>query len=131
MKTKIKNYATIALFMAFSFMTTIVSANDGNKDTPGAELKYLGLINNQPIFQLNVNSDKEEYFVISVKDQFGETLYSEKVKTKIFTRNFRLDTENLDDAMLRVEVRSGNKKPEVFTINRNTRFYEETSINKL
>ena len=128
---KTKNYVTIALFMAFSFIATAVSANDGAKDTPGTELKYLGIINNQPIFQLNLNSDKEEYFVISVKDQFGETLYSEKVKTKTFTRNFRLDTENLEDAILRVEVRSGNKKPEVFTINRNTRFYEETSINKL
>ena len=128
---KTKNYVTIALFMAFSFIATAVSANDGAKDTPGTELKYLGIINNQPIFQLNLNSDKEEYFVISVKDQFGETLYSEKVKTKTFTRNFRLDTENLEDAILRVEVKSGNKKPEVFTINRNTRFYEETSIIKL
>jgi len=128
---KTKNYVTIALFMAFSFIATAVSANDGAKDTPGTELKYLGIINDQPIFQLNLNSDKEEYFVISVKDQFGETLYSEKVKTKTFTRNFRLDTDNLEDAIIRVEVRSGNKKPEVFTINRNTRFYEETSINKL
>jgi len=128
---KTKNYVTIALFMAFSFIATAVSANDGAKDTPGTELKYLGIINDQPIFQLNLNSDKEEYFVISVKDQFGETLYSEKVKTKTFTRNFRLDTETLEDAILRVEVKSGNNKPEVFTINRNTRFYEETSINKL
>ena len=128
---KTKNYVTIALFMAFSFIATAVSANDGAKDTPGTELKYLGIINDQPIFQLNLNSDKEEYFVISVKDQFGETLYSEKVKTKTFTRNFRLDTDNLEDAIIRVEVRSGNNKPEVFTINRNTRFYEETSINKL
>ena len=128
---KTKNYVTIALFMAFSFIATAVSAHDGAKHTPGTELKYLGIINDQPIFQLNLNSDKEEYFVISVKDQFGETLYSEKVKTKTFTRNFRLDTETLQDAMIRVEVRSGNKKPEVFTINRNTRFYEETSINKL
>ena len=128
---KTKNYVTIALFMAFSFIATAVSANDGAKDTPGTELKYLGIINDQPIFQLNLNSDKEEYFVISVKDQFGETLYSEKVKTKTFTRNFRLDTDNLEDAIIRVEVKSGNNKPEVFTINRNTRFYEETSINKL
>ena len=131
MKTKIKNYVTVALFTAFSFIATRMSANDGAKNTPGTELKYLGIINNQPIFQLNLNSDKEEYFVISVKDQFGDIFYSEKVKTKAFTRNFRLDTDNLEDAIIRVEVRSGNKKPEVFTINRNTRFYEETSISKL
>ena len=131
MKTKIKNYVIVALFMAFSFITTTVSANDATKGKPGTELKYLGIIDNQPIFQLNLNSDNEEYFVISIKDQFGETLYSERVKTKTFTRNFRLDTETLEGAILRVEVKSGNNKPEVFTINRTTRFYEETSINKL
>ena len=70
-------------------------------------------------------------FAISVKDQFGEVLYTEKVKVKTYTRKFQLDTENLGDAVLRVEVKSGKNKPEVFRINRNTRYFEETSVSKL
>jgi hypothetical protein len=131
MKTKIRNYGTLALFVAFSFIATITSANDVKNDSTVAELKYVGLLKNQPIFQLDLNSIKEEYFSISIKDQHGEILYSEKVKAKMFTRTFRLDTDNLDDAVLKVEVRNGNNKPEIFTINRNTRYYEETSISKL
>lgn len=131
MKTNIKNYGTLALFVAFSLVATIATANDVKNDSTVAELKYVGLLKNQPIFQLDLNSIKEEYFNISIKDQHGDILYSEKVKTKMFTRTFRLDTDNLEDAILKVEVRSGNKKPEVFTINRNTRYYEETSISKL
>ena len=131
MKSKIKNYGTIALFVAFSLTATVSWANDGGNDTPAVSLKYLGLVQNQPMFQLDLNSVEETDFYVSIKDQNGRVIYNEKIKAKTFTRNFRLDTESLDDAILKVEVRDGNKKPEVFTINRNTRYYEETSISKL
>jgi hypothetical protein len=131
MKSKIKNYGTIALFVAFSLMATVSWANDGRNDTPAVSLKYIGLVQNQPMFQLDLNSVEETDFYVSIKDQDGRVIYNEKIRAKSFTRNFRLDTESLDDAILKVEVRDGNKKPEVFTINRNTRYYEETSISKL
>jgi hypothetical protein len=131
MKTKIRNYGTIALFIAFSLVATVTFANDEKKTPPAAELKYIGISKNQPVFQLDLNSVNEENFAICIKDQFGEVLYSERIKAKAYTRKFQLDTETLGDAILRVEVKSGKNKPEVFTINRNTRFYEETSISKL
>ena len=131
MKSKIKNYGTIALFVAFSLMATVSWANDGGNDTPAVSLKYIGLVQNQPMFQLDLNSVEETDFYISIKDQNGQVIYNEKITAKNFTRNYRLDIENLDDAILKVEVRDGNNKPQVFTINRNTRYYEETSISKL
>src|SRR4030095_8174124 len=131
MKTKIRNYGTIALALAFSFIATVSWATDGRNDTPTVSLKYVGTVQNQPMFQLDLNSVEETEFYVSIKDQYGQVFYTEKIKAKNFTRNFRLDTENLDDAILKVEVRDGNKKPSVFTINRSTRYYEETSISKL
>jgi hypothetical protein len=117
--------------MVFSFIGTVTLANDVMRDPPVAQLKYLGILKNQPVFQLDLNSAQEEEFIISIRDQFSELLYTEKVKAKMFTRKFLLDTENLEDAVLSVEVRSGKNKPEIFTINRNTRFIEETNISKL
>ena len=131
MKTRIKNYGTIALVVAFSFIATVSWATDGRNDTPAVSLKYLGIVQNQPMFQLDLNSVEETEFYVSIKDQYGQVFYTEKIKAKNFTRNFRLDTENFEDAVLKVEVRDGNKRPEIFTINRNTRYYEETSISKL
>ena len=131
MKTKIKTYGTVALFVAFSLIATVSWANDGRNDTPAVSLKYIGLVQNQPMFQLDLNSVEETDFYVSIKDQFGQVIYTEKITAKNFTRNYRLDIENLDEAVLKVEVRDGNKKPQVFTINRNTRYYEETSISKL
>lgn len=131
MKTKIRNFGTIALAVAFSFVATVSWATDGKNDTPAVSLKYIGLVQNQPMFQLDLSSVEETHFYVSIKDQFGQVIYNEKITAKNFTRNYRLDTENLEDAILKVEVRDGNNKPQVFTINRNTRFYEETSISKL
>ena len=130
MKTKIKNFGTIALVVALSFTATVSWAFDGTKDTPVVSLKYVGLIQNQPTFQLDLNSVEETDFYISIKDQNGQVIYNEKITAKNFTRNYRLNA-SVDDAILKVEVGEGNKKPEVFTINRNTRYYEETSISKL
>ena len=130
MKTKIRNYGTMALFVAFSLMATVAFSNDVKQDPPTSELKYLGVWKNQPVFQLAINSTEVKDFAISVKDQFGEVLYTEKVKVKTYTRKFQLDTENLGDAVLRVEVKSGKNKPDVFKINRNTRYFEETSVSK-
>lgn len=132
MKTRIKNFTTIALFVAFSAFTTVASATGEKNSPPVAELKYVGNFEGQPVFQLDLNTIDEGNFIISIKNQFGESLYSERVKAKVFTRKFRLDTESLQDDILRVEVRSSNsKKPEVFTINRYTRFVEEASVSKL
>jgi len=131
MKTTIRNYGTIALAVAFSFIATVSWATDGRNDTPVVSLKYIGLVQNQPMFQLDLNSVEETDFYVSIKDQNGQVFFSEKIRAKNFTRNFRLDTESVDASVLKVEVRDGNKKPEVFTINRNTRYYEETSISKL
>ena len=132
MKTKTRNYLTIALFFALSLFTTVASAKGVQKDPPVAQLKYIGSVKDQPVFQLDLNADKEDHFVISIKNELGESIYSERVKAKVFTRKYRLDTESLQDDALRVEVRSeSSKKAEVFTITRYARFVEETSVNKL
>ena len=131
MKTSIKNYLTMALFVVLSLVTTIARAHNGENNPPAAQLKYLGILKNQPVFQLDLSSVNEQQFTISIKDQFGESLYTERVKAKAYTKKFLLDLDNLGDAVLRVEVKSGRNKPEVFKINRNTKYYEETSISKL
>jgi len=131
MKTKIRKFGTFALFVAFGLIATASMANNINGDKPNAELKYIGLVKNQPVFQLDLNSADENEFVIAIKDVYGNVLYSEKVKTKNFTRVFQLDTDEIDDEVLTVEVKSSkNGKPEIFTINRNTRFIEEPTISK-
>jgi len=132
MKTKIKNYGTVALFVAFSLIATVTLAHEGRGDAPVAELKFIGNLKNQPVFQLDLNNANQEDLTITIRDQSGEVLYSEKVKAKNFTRKFQLNTDEIGDEILKVEVRSSNSnKPAVFTINRDSRYVVETNISKL
>jgi hypothetical protein len=122
----------MALVVVFSLMAAVTFANNGTGDKPAAELKYIGTLKNQPVFQLSLNSADEKNFAITIKDVYGNILYSEKVKTKNFTRVFQLNTDEISDEVLKVEVRTDkNSKPEVFTIDRNTRLIEEPIITKL
>jgi len=131
MKTKIRNYGTVALFTAFSFFAVAVSAGERNAGGPSADLKYVGILKNNPVFQLDLTGTEVKDYTIAIKDVFGNVLYKESVTAKNFTRKFQLDTNEIDDEVLTVEVRAGkNGKAEVFTINRNTRVIEEPVITK-
>ena len=131
MKTKITNYGTMALFIAFSFMTTTILAGEKYSGSPSADLKYIGVVQNNPVFQLDLNSTEVKNYTIAIKDLDGNTLYKENVKAKNVSRKFALDVDYIDDEVLKVEVYADkNRKPEVFTIKRNTRFVEEATISK-
>ena len=131
MKTTIKTLGTVALFFAFSMITSVAVANTGKGENPAAELKYLGIVKNNPVFRLDVNSKATQSFTISIKDIYGNVLYSEKVKGGTISRTFQLDTDQVQDEVLKVEVKGLNTKAEVFTINRNSRYVDETSVSKL
>jgi len=131
MKTKIRNYGIIGLFTAFSFLATSASAGEGNGGGPSADLRYIGNIKNNPVFQLDLNSTDVKDYTIAIKDVYGNILYKESVTAKNFTRKFQVDVNEIDDEVLNVEIRTDkNSKPEVFTIKRNTRFIEEPTISK-
>jgi hypothetical protein len=131
MKTKITNYGTMALFIAFSFMTTTIFAGQKYGDGPSADLKYIGVVQDNPVFQLDLNSTDVKNYTIAIKDLDGNTLYKENIKAKNVSRKFALDVDYIDDEVLKVEVYADkNSKPEVFTITRNTKFVEEATISK-
>jgi len=131
MKTKITNYGTMALFIAFSFLTTTIFAGEKFGGGPSANLKYIGIVQNNPVFQLDLTSAEVKNYTIAIKDLEGNTLYKENIKAKDFTRKYALDVDYIDDEVLKVEVYADkNSKPEIFTIKRNAKFVEEATISK-
>ena len=134
MKTGIRNYKTmsIALLVALS-LSTFTMANDENKNkgVPPIEFKYVGKIEGQPVFQLNLNNSEGEDFVISFRDNLGNVLYSNNVKSN-FSQNFMINSEEVGDDILTVEVRSKKtRKTEVYTIKRNQTIVDETVVAKI
>lgn len=135
MKIKMRNYgmmlmAVLAFTLAFS--TTTLANGEKNPKSSTIELKFIGHYENQPVFQLNLNNIEEDEFSITFRDDYGNVLYSGKVKGSNISKKFMLNTEEIGDNVLSVEVKAKkNDKAEVYQINRNRSYVEETVVNKV
>lgn len=134
MKTETRNnrkLAIVALAFTLAFSTPAL-ANDGDKENPTTELKFIGNMENQPIFQLNLINNEDDVITVTFRDENGNIIYTDKYKGANVSKKFLLKSEELGDATVNVVVRSKkNNSTEVYSINRNLSYVEETVINKV
>src|SRR4051812_32482322 len=133
MKKAMRNFgiALIALTLGFS---TIIFANDGDKDKTNhtSELKFIGNLENQPVFQLDLSNTEDDEITVTFRDDAGNVIYVNTFKGANISKKFLLKSEEFGDNALNVSVRSKkNSSTEVYTINRNHTYVEETTVNKL
>ena len=134
MKTTFRNsgFMGIALFALLS-IATVTKANDEKKQDKSAskvEMKYLGTREHQSLFQLQINVQKGEEYIVKFRDNEGYVLYSTLVKSNL-DQKYAIDTEQVDNTVT-VEVRSTkSKKTETFTIKRNHTTLDETVVAKV
>ena len=134
MKRVFNNNRLIALafFTVFSLaMAPTVLANESNP-VP-VELKFLGKIKSQSLFQLNFNGNAEEnFFSINILDESGNNLYSENIKGEVFSKRFLFNSDELGDNPIRITVTNRKtKKTVMFEISKKSSFVEEMLISKL
>ena len=128
----IKKIIAIALFSVFTAgFAPAVKASDSTNYASPVELKFLGNFQDLPVFQLDLNNAEEEEFVITIRNESGNLLYSDKVKGAKISRKFKFDTDELVDGLLLVEVKPSKNKAEIFKVSTKVRFVQETSVSKL
>ncbi|MBK9571173.1 MAG: hypothetical protein IPQ06_12205 [Chitinophagaceae bacterium] len=117
----------LAFFTVFSVATSpAVMAHDKNPSVP-VEMKFAGLLNNQPMFQLSFygNAQQDE-FTISIRDENGNSLYRENIKGENFTKKFLLNTDEIGDDTLLFEILSKKTgKTVVYSVNRFSRLAQD------
>lgn len=119
--------ALLALTVGFS---TVTLANGGGN--PATELKLIGKMQNQPVFQLNLANAEEDEITVTFRDEYGNVLYTDKFKGANISKKFVLKGEDASDTRFNVMVKSKNSnKTEVYTINKSTSYVEETVVNKI
>jgi hypothetical protein len=130
---QIKIIIAIAIITVLSLSNVHAGkTNDTTAEVP-VELTYMGIFKNQPLFQLNFSGSAEENeFSISVTDENGYVFYRQKVKGEKFSKQFLLNTENLEDANIQFII-TGKKsgKSVVYRINRQLKTIEQTDVVKL
>jgi len=126
---------TMCLFTLCTMRLTNATFAGIKTDNP-PELKFIGKIKNQPVFQLNLNNNAADEYYINIKDANYNVLYSEKIKGENLSRKYQLDIDasELNDPGfgVRVEVTSvKTHKTQVYKISSQTSVTENIVVAKL
>ena len=135
MKTAIRYYAAFLIALSISFITL---ANDttgkGGKKEPAndkVELRFIGNIQEHPVYQLNLNGSDQEEYVVSFRETDGTVVYSSVVKGN-FSQRFMLKSEDPADKTLRLDVRAKNSnESRVYIIRRTQSVVEGNEVVKV
>ena len=134
-KVMSKNKTIIVGLMAIisTSFSNPASAMDEKIDPPGVEIRYLGFVNKNPVFEITTNNPQADNFFITIRDEAGTVLFSEKLSGKSLSRKYRIDTEEeIGEGGLRFEVRSVNtKKTAVYIAGISENMTKEMAVTKI
>jgi hypothetical protein len=99
--------------------------------TPNPTVKYIGSLDGHPLFKVEFANEKGTPFYLSIKDDQGMVLYTEKIKDKQFSKNFRFESDR-DQVKLTftLEGKNGIQSQE-FKVNTNTRVLNDVVVTTL
>ena len=100
------------------------------KESP-VDIKYLGKINQQPVFQVNVENATEDVIYLTLKDDDGNVMYSEKFRDKKVTRKFQLSSDLINSPRVVVSISSKNSKAQSFEISNVSKMIEDVVVTKV
>ena len=130
-----KNKAIIIAMMALisTSFSNPLSAMDKKTDPPGVEIKYLGFLDKNPVFEIIFNNVQVDNYFITIRDEAGTTLHSEKISGKSVSRRYRINTEEvIPEGGLRFEIRVGStNKTEVYVAGITESVTREMAVNKI
>lgn len=125
--------AALSIFVVLLVQTANAADTTAGINSLPVELKYAGIYKNQPLIQLSFSGTQEENeFSISITDQAGFVLYTGNAKGENFSKQFLLNTDDLDNAVLKFEI-TGKKsgKKAVFQVSRQEKFTHQMDVVKL
>ena len=132
MKNTMINTRVLAIILAVTFSlaaTLTVSAKD--EPVNPVELKYIGHIDNKPVFQLSFVNDANAEFVVVVRDNYNNVLYRDFIKGAKATKKFILNTEELGDIPVSFEISGKNiEKPVVYEVNNTSRLVQDVVVSR-
>lgn len=128
-----KNTILIAIIAVFSAAFTNPAMATTKADPPVTEVKYLGFVGNNPVFELNLKNYQSDNYFITIRDAAGTVIFSEKLSGTNVSRKYRIDTEDeLPEGGLRFEVRSlKTKKLDTYIADVTENVTREVAVTKL
>ena len=109
------------------------TASAGTTDTtPTPAVKYVGSLDGQPVFKVDLKNESAKAQYLTIKDDQGVVLYAEKIKGKEFSKSFKFENSDRDNVRLTfiVENEKGVQSQE-FKVNTNTRVLNDVVVTTL
>lgn len=127
-KTTKNTIIALGVLAIAGFSIPSMAAPAKTKD-PVVVLKSAGQEANQPVLLLEIANSMKELYFITITDQDKVMLYDDASKESFISRRFRLNTDDLSDAVLRVTVTNRKSgKTSVFEIAQNTKTVREAQV---
>jgi hypothetical protein len=119
----------IVFFTVFSVNQGNARVHEGNQPLP-VSFRYNGQVNNHPLYKLVVSGNSEpDEFTIIIRGNDDNVLFRENIKGENFTKSFLLNTDELGDESLYVEIVSKRtKRSQAYEINRYSHLEEEVVL---
>jgi hypothetical protein len=122
----------IALMTVFSLAAVPTLANDGGSETV-TRLNYIGTLNDHQQFLLKVTGDEaNNEFIIIIRDETGNQIYKENIKSENFTKKFLFNTDELNYSSLLFEVvNRKTKKSVIYEISSNISLVKNIEVTQV
>ena len=131
MKTMISKIKIVALSLATIFVTSTSFAINPENQKP-EDVRYVGNVNELPVYRVSLNNNNAATYIVSIKDNAGNILYSEKVSGKEIVRNYQIDEVYSNDYSLTFEVNNVTEKTNsVYEINKTKKVFDEVAVSKV
>src|SRR5829696_2169214 len=82
----------VTVLMANSFSLLLAQ---GVSKSPEAEIKFIGVVDDQLIFEIEYSNDAQNVFTLEIKDENGYQFYFNKFKQKGFKKKYAISKSEL------------------------------------
>lgn len=135
---KKQNFSTLvkkSILLSFTSLlliagTTVSSAQTATSPEPA--IKYIGSLDGQPVFKVDLNNLNGNVYHFTIKDETGSILYAEKIKAKEFSKKFKFENTDRSNVKLTfsLESKAGVQSQE-FQVNNSTKVFNDVVVTSL
>ena len=94
-------------------------------------IKYIGTVEDKLVFQVDLDNVTDKQLFVSIKDDEGIILFTEKVKDLKFSKKFAFEKEEFRDRKITFEVHSTKANTaQTFEVSHNLRMVEDVVITR-
>src|SRR6185369_6403864 len=89
----------LAIFLIISIIP-VVRAQAFSNPQPYVEIKYVGLLREKPVFRVEYNTQNRNVIELSITDEDGRLLFSDKLNQQAYLKNFQVDADEHENFKL-------------------------------